>query len=300
MATSTSADVISMRIIFLLTIVTVVGGIVSGIAIFITTRLINLLTLNVILGALVGFFLLRWIIDYTKLRDRLIAITFAVLMGIIAYATYQAGEYIAFRLEFYNTIMASGDSVDRAFVDQYLDSFLLEETGSSGFVGYIKYALKYGFTITSTTNPIPRDVTGGGVLFYWGLDFAMLIGVLGLSAWLSTSRSFCENCQKFYGGFGGGWKVGEPLGSVPSKMSKEFLSKTKSGDVREVVALIEPKGSDGLELFVERCDTCDTSPIKLIGIQAGGILYNNARRVTLKHEISREQYNEIKTILQTK
>lgn len=83
-------------------------------------------------------------IKFGKVRNPIYASIFAALSGLIVYGTFRVGEYLQFKQQFERQISEQLNLGNRTSsidlnMDSLIDSFLAQETGSKGFLGYLKY-----------------------------------------------------------------------------------------------------------------------------------------------------------------
>jgi hypothetical protein len=280
--------------VLLVIITALLGGWLSGIAMILLFRATRYLIAPAVVGGFVGVILLSIAIWQGRVRDVLLNSLFAVVMGIVIYGTFQADQYWDFRQSLANDIQSQLGDLDQGTVDTIIDEYLIDETGSTGFIGYVRHLLKYGVTV-SRMGVFSRQTSTGETLLYVVIDILLVLGVLVLGTIMATRRAFCDHCKRYYGRMSISWTAGmEILGRVARKSATDFLNLIEANQYGQAHKLIERKQflTSCLEIQIERCKTCDHTPITLTAMQTGGLL-SNRRKVVYRQNISPQQYRQL-------
>lgn len=271
-----------------------VGGVIGGIAMVVTARATHYAVLPAGVGGFVAVIIFSLAIWYGSVKDPLINPLLAVIMSIVVYGTYHFAEYVDFRQTLSNEIRAELGDLDQATTDLIIEDYLIEETGSSGFIGYVRHLLKYGY-IVSRIGVRERQTGTGETVFNIALDFGLILFVSVVAALMATRRAFCEHCKRYYGRMSLSWTADmEILGRVGRDAAEEFLRNIRSNQYPQARKLIQRKQflTPCLEIQIERCKTCDVTPILLTAMRTGGVL-SNRREVVFQQVISPEQYRQL-------
>jgi hypothetical protein len=151
--------------------------------------------------------------------------------------------------------MAIEDSqaISRIIVDAELE----EETGYTGFAGYMLYRAKEGVTVgrfyrTSRTNL-------GPVLswFYWVLEFVIILGVILITVAVSSDGKLCKFC--------GSWYRETHLGGAPANHQDDVLDLVKRREFAALGSMLEENAEvPSLELYLRGCEACNQGSSRLI------------------------------------
>lgn len=214
-----------------LILATIIGSLLIGGLAFAVSNLIYLIILfPLVMGALGGG-LLALVVKSSKIRSPIIAALFGLLMGVAIIGTVHFLDYyITDRNEFRETVYgSSAQDVPQEQVDRDMDEFLLEETGSTGFIGDLKFNASFGMTITRSSSEITLDETATWV--YWGVELLMVALICAGLAFGAARKPFNEEAGEWYP---------EPLyvGSVDWKSRKDFYKLLKADDTRQAFKMV--------------------------------------------------------------
>jgi hypothetical protein len=138
-----------------------------------------------------------WQIARAKIRAPLLAGLVAGIGGLTGQVAFHAGEYLVFKFHATAEIHASqeGDA------GELLDAYLEQQTGSRGFVGYLKFEAEQGTSIrrAGSSHDNGVKVSGLGSYILWLVE--VLIAAITAAA-MAVGRArepFCERCKKWYG-----------------------------------------------------------------------------------------------------
>ncbi|MBD2184193.1 hypothetical protein [Aerosakkonema funiforme] len=241
----------------------VIGGLAIGGITFAVSRLVYLVLVFPALMGLAGGMVSANAVRGGKVRNPLIASAFAALTGLIVYGTVQAGEYLSFKQEASREISKEFGQVDRAIADKMIDAYLNQETGATGFWGFMKYSAKQGVKIGKFgTEGAQLDETFTWV--YWLIELAIIDGIAIALAYFAAQQPFCESCNGWYG-------EKERVGNVEGLSSENFLDLVKKENFIQAGQLINPAKDipvPSLEVHLQNCPTCKISGSMLTVSQA--------------------------------
>ncbi len=275
-----------------LVLAAVVGGVVVGALVAVAAHFIYLVVLFPMIMGLVGGAIVVAVVKSGKVRSPWIAGLFGLLIGLIIYGTYRYGEYIDAQRQFYDVIKAKYDQINETDSAGLLDKYLSDETGSTGFMGYVLLDAKQGVKITrtvSTSTESGMTFAGNMAWIYWGIELLAIVGIAGVMAYGQAAQPFCESCETWYG-------QERWLGSAEKKIAKDLKTALKGGDFARVRAALTPQSLalPRLDLTYQRCEHCTAANpvVRLKQITASG-RKNTAKKELLKGEITPAQYTEI-------
>lgn len=151
------------------------------------------------------------------------------------------------------TMVEEGMDADPEIANMLVDYALEEETGYSGFVGYILYQAKLGVSIGRISGSSEINIGSFLSWVYWLVE-------LGIIAYLCinpvkeiTGQAFCENCDQWYG-------KEKHLGGKPEA---EGAILTRLLELRDYDGLGRELQNEtnipSLEVYVQDCATCTNS-----------------------------------------
>lgn len=201
-----------------------------------------------------------------RIHDVVLGIALALLAVILIYAVYQASGYLDFRAYQIDAIQQT-DGVSRREAARLLEQDLAAATGSGGLVGYYRFALDAGLELRSPYGMNNQQFSGVGVLAVWGLELLLLAIMVIAETWGALKRPFCAACGAYYGHLN--LHVGkyglDRLGRLDEAASAEFVRLLHAGHFEQAGAMLsaEKARPTSGDVLVERCPTCDASPITL-------------------------------------
>lgn len=203
----------------------VAGGLVSGLALFLVSQYVPLILLQLLVGVLVGAFMLIGV-RLGKVRHGRTAIRFAVMAGLLAYGAYRYLEYYQFRQETKDIFREEFFIDDSLTLDMLLDEFLQQETGSAGLLGFIRLQAADGIHLSSAQS---RGAGGGISLYgplavmYWLVELGVLAAIPALIAYRDTKRAFSEEANN--------WVRYRTIGRIPYEALYAFFDHFDQGDI---------------------------------------------------------------------
>ena len=245
--------------IWLLALSTLGGAVVGGAIAFIARWIYLLLIFPALMGFTSGS-ATTIAIKKGKVRSPLVSLFFGVLTGLITYGSYHGGEYFLTRQSFAKEIEAElGQDLDSADMDALMDSFFQEQTGSTGFVGYLKFSAKQGLSIGragSSSDGVPLNETFTWV--YWLIELAIIEAISVIMAKSAAQDPFCETCDQWYG-------QGQRLGTVADDQSEIFLKALEADQIVQAGTHIQPRAATipYLEVDQRQCPGCHQGEVVL-------------------------------------
>ena len=213
------------------------------------------------------------------------------------YGTYHYGQYVALQaqtlVELSSSFTEAANEGDLGVAKMVVDYGLKEETGHSGFLGYMLYRAKTGFSIGRFYHQNRLVLTSYFAWLYWLLE-------LGLAAWVAIvlagkqeSVPVCETCGKRYG-------REKHLGGTAPNNEALLLELIRRNNVIELGKLLEKDaGLPSVEVYIQRCEACGRSSSHLTVRRAsmgkrGFIALSDVSKATLQPSDSTLFLNQLK------
>jgi hypothetical protein len=232
----------------------VLGGIAIGGLTFVVSQLIYLIILFPLGMGFAGGIVSAIAIQQGKVRNPLIGSLFAALTGLTIYGTVHGGNYLMFKQVVSQEITKELGQTDTIQTEQFIDAFLKEKTGATGFWGYMNYSAKQGVSIGKLgSEGIPLNETF--TWLYWLIEFAAIETIIVLLAYSAAKDPYCESCDRWYASK-------ERMGNIHPRSSENFLNLIKDDNFTQSGKLIEPLSkinASSLEVYLQGCSSCQIS-----------------------------------------
>lgn len=229
-------------------------GLIEG---FISQWFNLLIIFPMLLGLGVGF-AVTFVVEKKHVRAPVLATALAVLGAGLAHTAVHVAQYENFRSAALTAMRdeARVKGIDSAQVnDELLDAVLERDTGSSGFMGYLKVASEQG-TEVKRFGQSSGGLKMSGPL-YWIMvlvDFAIAIGGAAYLAWSASTEPYCEGCERWYDAV-----ESFPSGSGDKAAVSATIDALERGSYAEVPqALGYPTAKAASTLQLKRCRGCPT------------------------------------------
>ncbi len=221
-----------------------------------------------IMGGIVGFVAMRMGSTIGRCRNWVLAVTVAAIAGAVAVGTGHVADYWRFRIETAKTIVADLPWAEPDSVDYVIDTWLEEETGHPGIVGFIllKSAHSSG-EITSYRYGAPVfsfGLSGTGLMSYWLVEVLVSSGIAGLINRSYARVPYCDKCNA--------WRQYQTalVGTMPGVA--EAIQHLKNRDIpAAMAALTKHKEGDVARFEIEFCPVCyDSALTRLVVVEDTG------------------------------
>lgn len=214
-------------------------GLLTGVAVgyalgFIGAKWFSLIILWPILmggaaGAAVAF-----IVKRSKIRNAVVAMALSATCGGLSYVASHHVVYQLARSQVSDDLAVSADAKKQGLTpemaDDLFDIYLKKETGSHGFVGFVKMEAKQGVSISNHgSGGVGLGEKGSWILFL--IEFLLTAGLAALIPGDSAGMPFCARCQQWY-------QPVRQLALTPSE--KGLLSDLLAKDDFDQLARLEP------------------------------------------------------------
>ncbi len=248
-----SNRVSALGTLFLLLMVLCGGLVLGGIA-FALSRILWLIVVFPIGFGLIGGIVLGFVISKQKIRFPALALMAGIAMGAVIFGVFQYGDYFTFQSEMRQILSEQENIQDVSMQNQAIDFLVKNETGYSGFFGYIKLMAQEGVSIGKfgqSQITLNEPLTWA----YWLIELSLIAGTAAIIAREAGKKPFCESCQEWY-------KGGEHLGSVPNAQGQQFLAYLEGGNFRQASALVVEGSTSfpSLEVYLQRCRHQEAHP----------------------------------------
>lgn len=220
-----------------------IGRALGGFA-FILSGVIWLMVLfPLVLGLLAGFLLSKIVLHY-KVRSPSISIAMAIMIS----AAFHSVGYDTFQFEARQVIADQQGLRDSAAQAQVIDGFLVQETGYTGFLGYLKFIAQEGVSFGRLGSSQILTLNEPMTWLYWVVEFGIIIAGAIAGVRDDSKKPFCEACNCWY-------ESGEHLGSVATSDATRFMESVQTGNKRQARQLIGHNSgtSPSLEVYIQRC-----------------------------------------------
>lgn len=270
-----------------LALTALIGGLAIGGATFAVSRLIYLVVLFPIAMGFSGGFLQAYAVKQGKVRNPVIAASFALLTGLVIYGTLNAGYYLAFRREAAEEIKKSLGASDTAQVDRIIDENILE---NQGFWGFMKVYAQEGVGIGKATSSSKLKLQNEWAWGYWAIELAAISGIAAFMAFAAAKEPFCEESNEWY-------LPKTPIGSVPLSESENFLTLLRNDNFVKAGALIDPQNQSpipNLAVHVQRSPGSNINDLMLVASRTSLDNKGNvSSKEALQGMISPSQYAQL-------
>lgn len=222
----------------------------------------------VLLGIAVGIVTMELGSRVGRCRNQVLAISIAVIAGIVAGSSEHIIDYARFRLNVFNSIATEAPQASLQSINSVIDQWLRDETGHPGFIGFM--LLK---TTSDSIEIIPLyygaaiggfRLTGPFLVLYWLFE---LLTVTGLAGFMNRSYSlepYCEQCNAWR-------KCKVPVVGSVDRIDEAVEALQR----REITAAVRALGThsegDIARLEMELCPVCyDNSHTTLVVVRDAG------------------------------
>jgi hypothetical protein len=240
----------------------VVWGLMVGFTVGVFSHLIYVVFLIPLVMGINSSKLVVEVIQRTKLRATAQLVLVSILSAVVMYGMFHYTRYLGFQLktsmEIFSELSEATETENMQTTKLFLDYALEEETGYSGFPGYMLYEARQGATIGRLFRS--RSVNLGPLLIwlYWLMEFGIILGVTIQKGKKVTGMLFCDSCGNWYG-------REKHLGGTTAANEHLLLSLIKQKDFIELGKLLEKNAElPSTEVYLQGCQVCSNSQSQLI------------------------------------
>jgi hypothetical protein len=268
----------------LFSLLVIVWGVMTGFVVGVFSHLLYIVFIFALAMGINGGKMIVDVMQRGKFRQTSQLLFLSLLSAISMYAAFHYTRYLGFQvqasLEIYSDFSEATDGENFAVTKAFLDYALEEETGHSGFLGYLLYRANEGVSIGRLARS--SSVNLGPVLtwLYWLLEFGIVLGVTIQKGRKVTSAQVCKACGSPYDGE-------KHLGGTASANEHLLLEMIQQKDFAGLGRLME-KNADlpSIEVYFQGCKICGKSPSQLVVRHAfqsakGDLRFRDALQTTL-------------------
>ena len=229
----------------------ILGGMLTGAIFGIIGSFIYLIIVFPALMGAIGGIIISKNARYTKTMNAVSITTVSVLTVIALYFAFHYMRYTIFLatagLQTFGVF--SGESFEAGKV--VVKYILEEETGRSGFIGYMLYKAQQGISIGRRFSSDRLNLGPVLTWVYWLLESG-LISFMAISGSKNIKQMrLCEHCNSWY-------TEKEHVGGTPINKQMEILNSVKQKDFASVGAALEENSeTPSLEFYLQSCTSCD-------------------------------------------
>ncbi|MEM9951799.1 MAG: hypothetical protein AAF846_09380 [Chloroflexota bacterium] len=242
---------INITAVIITLIVSLIGGVVAGLGLMYSSWYVYLYIFQPILAALVAALFVWGAVKLTKLRHGRSAFFIGLLVALVLYGTYRVGNYIDFRRIVYEEVQTFEPNITNAEFNAGFNELMREETGFSGFLGYVHLEAIEGLSVSFRS----RSGVSSGELFrtnvfftyvYWLVEIIIIIATLVLTATDTSSKPYCVKSGK--------WLDFTLAGYIPREQLNAFMNALNQGDVNTIGQYLTNNSSSSIRVNVAMCD----------------------------------------------
>lgn len=280
-----------------LVVASILSGLFIGGTAFALSQVFYLIVLFPAMMGFAGIWAVNWSLKKAHIPNRFVVALFGVVIGIMIYAAYHYTGYLVFRTSQIRAIEKE-HSVDNQVASRFFDYVLDQETGSTGFLGYIKWHAKVGdaysgyFVLNQALVMETPEfaLRGGWAWAYWLFEALIIVGATTWASSAVTGQPFCERSLDWYG-----WI--KQIGNVDIESEKAFLDLLQVNDfsrASKMVAEGESTEHPTIEVYAQHCSGNPSSDV-LITLKRTCLDSTSkvAREVILCGEIPYQSYLEL-------
>ena len=213
------------------------GVTLGAMAYLISNFLYLIVAFSLIIGVAIGLVFYR-LLQFTKVRHSLISAIAGFVTGLLVTLTYYGTPYLVVR---HNFIVEAQDQylVDAETASIGFNSILINDTGSSGFFGFMKLRAiegdQYSSTMIINSMPIGEfnfTLKSSWAWLYWLLEF-LLFSIP--ATWIGFDvgkRDFNESANDWYE------ELPKQIGSVPLERKEELSGLLYAKDLHRLIGLV--------------------------------------------------------------
>ena len=141
-----------------------------------------------------------WMVQRQRLRAPLLALVLGAAGGAAGYLAIHVVDYARFRSDIGGAYSGQNPQASEAETAAAIDEILVEETGESGFRGFLEIAARNGVSIKHMgASDKGLALTGTGAWLLWLGELLVAAGIAGFMARGRAKEPFCEACEVWYG-----------------------------------------------------------------------------------------------------
>jgi hypothetical protein len=237
-----SEDLVTIRsAVFLLAGSILFGILVGVLAYFIS----NFLYLFFVFPAAIGILAVKFykkLVLKSKMNHRALILVFSIVAGISVAWAFYATPYVLLRREI-SEVYQTRYELDAPTASRLFDAILVEETGSRGFIGYMKFQAREGseFDQYVMFNAIPIElfsfrIASVGAWLYWIVESVLFTLPLAFTGYKFREREYCKGANDWYEAYK------TEIGMISLDKKDGLLSCIQTNGLNEIRNWILPEG----------------------------------------------------------
>jgi hypothetical protein len=296
----TSASPKRAMVIFMgISLLVILYGVMTGFAAGVFSHLIYIVFLFPIAMGINSGKLIADVIHRAKVRKTSQLIFFSLLSAVAIYGTFHYCRYVGLQvqtsLEMFPGLSQATDGKNLKVAKAFLDYALEEETGYSGFAGYMLYRASEGVSIGRLF--LSSSFHLGPILTwsYWITEFGIIFGITFHKGKKMMGTTFCKFC--------GNWYSGEKhLGGTAPANESFLLNLIEQKNFIELGNLMEENAElPSLEVYFQGCEVCKQSHSHVVVRRAfqsprGRLQFRDASKILLQPQESALLLSQLKFI----
>lgn len=263
-------------------LLSVFGGLITGLTFGVIGSFLYLIILFPIIMGITAGTIITENIKYTKVRNIYLTLLSSALTVLTLYISFHFMRYTV--LSGITAFQVAGDFSDKSLQagKAIVEYTIKQETGYSGFPGYILFKAQQGVSIGKIYSSNKLNLGPIFTWIYWLIEIG-IIGFITINAGKRVlKKPFCEFCNSWY-------TEKKHIGGIPATQEAEILDHIKRKDFANVGAMLAKNAdSPSLELYLQYCNTCDKSDsfLKITSAKftGGKLTLNEMSEITLESE----------------
>jgi len=235
-------------------LISILGGSLAGVTTAAVSSIFYIAVIFPVVMGFVGGYIATTAIHLATIRKTAQLTLVALLVVISMYGTYHYGRYVAFQmqmsLKIYSGLTDATNEKNFDVAKAFANYALEEETGHSGFLGYMLFKAKEGLSIGRFYSS--NRINLGPILTwaYWVLEFGIILWLTLSIGKKETLIPVCDACGSRYG-------KEKHLGGVIGQKESLLLNLIKQKDFTEFGNIIEENADlPSVELYAQHCEKC--------------------------------------------
>jgi len=240
------------------------GIVIGGLASLLKNFIYLILVFPLLMGGVAGF-VIKGVVLTEKIRSGFLVVIAGICAAVLIYGSMFFFDYLQFRRTLGKTVQEQafaeyGESPSKEETQTFIDYVLIQETGSSGFIGFILLRAKEGISI-SEVGRSSSSATNLGMFtwVFWLVEMGFIGGPVIASSYNKTRDLFCEHCDTWVAD-------GEHIGGIELKSMQDAVALIKRSDIASFARLLRTDAPlPSIEFYTRTCKTCNTFPLYLTG-----------------------------------
>ncbi len=271
-----------------ITLLVIVYDVMAGFVISVFSQLIYIVFLFPLVMGINSGKLIADVIHRTKVRKTSQLIFFSLLSAVTIYGAFHYCRYVGLQvrtsLEMFPGLSQATEGKNLRLAKAFLDYALEEETGYSGFAGYMLYRAGEGLSIGRLFRSSSLNLGPILTWLYWIMEFGIILWITLHKGQKMMSTAFCKSCGNWYG-------KERHLGGTALVNETCLLDLIKQKDFIELGKLMDKNAElPSLEVYFQGCEVCNRSHSHLIvrhTIQSPrGLQFTDASKIVLQPQES--------------